>query len=139
MSLTNQATITLVEITFPDITGKTLKAWGQVVISAGVYAQGGLPMGLLNFADARSVDFNGFLRCSVWDEEKLNTLYDYHYNPTSDTLQIFLAGVEYPSGATINLVDPAENPDAPIVLSPIVPQQNLLMFEATFDRTTVRG
>ena len=139
MALTNQATITLTEITFPDITGKTIKAWGQVVVSPGVYAKGGLPMGLLLFADARSVDFNGFLRCDVWDEEQQTTLYDYHYNPTNDTLQIFLAGVEYPNGAVINIVDPVENPDAPIVVSPSVAQQNLLMFEATFDRTTVRS
>lgn len=135
----SQATITLVELTFPDCTQKTIKAWGQVVISAGTYVKGGLPMGLLQFADARTVDFNGFLRCSVWDEEQVTTLYDYHYSPANDTLQIFLAGVEYTNGAPINLVDPPIGPDQPLETSPIVPQQNLLLFEATFDRTTVRG
>jgi hypothetical protein len=144
MALTNQAVITLTELTFPDITGKTIKAWGQVVISPGVYAKGGLPMGLLLFADNRTVDFNGFLRCDVWDEEQIvgtsqAVQYTYKYNPTQDTLQIFLAGVEYPNGAILNLVDPVEGVDSPLVVSPNVPQQNLLMFEATFDRTTVRG
>ena len=96
-------------------------------------------MGLLTFADQRTIDFNGFLRCDVWDEEQVTTLYDYHYSPANDTLQIFLAGVEYTNGAAINLTDPAIGPDAPLQTSPIVPQTNLLMFEATFDRTTVRG
>ena len=132
-------TVSLVELTFPDITGKTIRMWGQVVIGAGTYLKGGIPMGLLQFADNRTVDFNGFLRCEVWDEEQVSSLLDYHYSPANDTLQIFLAGVEYTNGATINLTDPAIGPDAPLQTSPIVPQTNLLMFEAPFDRTTVRG
>jgi len=134
-----QATISLVELTFPDITGKTIGMWGQVVISAGTYKTGGLPMGLLLFADARTVDFNGFLECNVWDEEAVTNLLTYHYSPANDTLQIFQGNVEYTNGATINLVDPAIGPDQPLETSPIVPQQNLLMFSAIFDRTTVRG
>ncbi len=139
MALTNQAVITLTELTFPDITGKTIKAWGQVVISAGVYAKGGLPMGLIQFLDNRTVDFNGFLRCDVWDEEAVSNLFTYHYSPVNDTLQIFQGNVEYPAGALLNLVDPIEPVDAPLPQSPAVPQQNLLIFEVTVDRTTVRG
>jgi len=113
--------------------------FGQVVIGAGTYLKGGIPMGLLQFADNRTVDFNGFLRCDVWDEEQVTNLLTYHYSPANDTLQIFQGNVEYTNGAAINLVDPAIGPDAPLETSPIIPQQNLLLFEATFDRTTVRG
>jgi hypothetical protein len=49
------ATLQLQEFTFPDITGKTIKIWGQVVLTAGTYLTGGLPMGLMAFADARTV------------------------------------------------------------------------------------
>ena len=133
------STVTLVELTHPDITGKTLRMWGQVVLSPGSYKRGGLPMGLLLFADQRTVDFNGFLRCDVWDEEAVTNLLTYHYSPANDTLQVFQGNVEYLDGVTLNLVDPIISPDQPLETSPIVPQQNLLMFEATFDRTTVRG
>ena len=131
-----QSTITLTEVTFPDVTGRTIKAWGQVVMTAGQYITNGLPMGLLAFADARTIDFNGFLRCDVWDEEKVSTLYQYKYNPVQDSLQIFLSGTELPAGTEVPVTDPAVgNVDSPVVTN----QTNLLMFEATFDRTTVRG
>ena len=131
-----QSTITLTEVTFPDVTGRTIKAWGQVVMTAGQYITNGLPMGLLAFADARTIDFNGFLRCDVWDEEKVSTLYQYKYNPVQDSLQIFLSGTELPAGTAVPVTDPAVgNVDSPVVTN----QTNLLMFEATFDRTTVRG
>jgi len=49
------ATLQRQGFTFPDVTGKTLKIWGQVIITAGTYLTGGLPMGLMAFADARTV------------------------------------------------------------------------------------
>ncbi len=134
--MAGQAVITLTEITFPDITGKTIKVFGQVVMSAGQYITGGLPFGLLAFADGRTVDFNGFLRCDVWDEETTTKIYDFKYVPSTDQLQIFSAGTELAAGTAVPFVDPAVgNVDSPNIGS----QTNLLMFEATFDRTTVRG
>lgn len=134
------ATLTLVEVCYPDITGKVIRGWGQIVVTPGGYVTGGLPMGLILWLDGRTVDFNGFLRCDVWDEEvQLNGLYRYHYSPVSDTLQIFTpAGVELASGATVPFTDPKiVNVDESFV--PFFNQPNLLMFEVSVDRTTVRG
>jgi hypothetical protein len=133
--------VQLKEITFPDITGKVIRIWGQVEIDAGTYTTGGIPFGLLKFADDRTVDFNGFLRCEVWDEEVQmgGNLVTYKYSPVNDVLQIFVAGVELGNGNALPL-DAVINPDAPIVnASPVVQPDHLLLFEASFDRTTVRG
>jgi|SRR5271157_2794064 len=132
-----QSKITLTEITSADITSKTISVWGQVVMTAGQYITSGLPMGLLALADGDTIDFNGFLRCEVWDEEAVTTLYNYHYVPATDQLQIFSgSGVELTAGTAVPVTDPAVgNVDSPN----IGPQTNLLMFCATFDRTTVRG
>jgi len=129
------ASLTLVEICHPDITGKVLRSWGQVLVTPGTYVIGGVPMGLIQYADARTVDFNGFLRCEVWDEEAVSTLYDYHYSPVTDKLQVFLAGVELASGTAFPITETAVNPDQPMTQT----ETNLLMFEASWDRTTVRG
>jgi hypothetical protein len=139
MSSSVNASLTLVEICFADITGKVLRGWGQVAVTAGGYITGGLPMGLINWLDGRTVDFNGFLRCDVWDEEvQLNGLYRYHYSPVSDTLQIFTpAGVELASGVAVPFVDPVSGPDE--TFFPFFNQPNFLMFEVSVDRTTVRG
>lgn len=133
------ATLQLQEFTFPDITGKTQKIWGQVIVTAGTYQTGGLPFGLIAFADARTVDFNGFLRCEVWDEEPLtaSNSYEYWYSPVTDTLQIIdnKTGLELANNTLLPIVDPSVNVDS----APFETQSDLLMFEATFDRTTVRG
>jgi hypothetical protein len=133
------AIVQLIEFTFPDVTGRTIKIWGQVALSAGTYSTGGLPFGLLAFADARTVDFNGFLKCSVWDEEPLGATnsYTYWYSPVTDTLQIIdnLTGKELANNTQLPITDPSVNPDS----APFETQSDLLMFEATFDRTAVRG
>ena len=133
------ATLQLQEFTFPDCTQKTIKIWGQVIITAGTYLTGGLPLGLMAFADARTVDFNGFLRCEVWDEEPLTSTnnYTYWYSPVTDTLQIInnLTGLELANNTVIPITDPSVNVDS----APFETQADLLLFEATFDRTTVRG
>jgi hypothetical protein len=133
------ATISLVELTFPDCSQKTIGMFGQVVMSNGTYVTGGIPMGLILFADARTVDYNGFLYCNVWDEEAVSSLLTYKYSPVNDVLQIFQGNTEYPNGVSVNIVDPPINVDAPLVISPNPHQQNLLIFEARFDRTCVRG
>jgi hypothetical protein len=120
------STISLSEITFPDVTGKTIQAWGQVNFTPGTYVQGGLTFGLLQFADSRTVDFNGFLRCEVYGEDVVTATvggYGYHYSPVGDVLQITLGGVELTTGTAI----PAN------VLNDTV------LFQATWNRTCVLG
>jgi hypothetical protein len=94
-------------------------------------------MGLIKWADDRTCDFNGFLRCEVWDEEVQTAgLVRYHYNPVTDTLQFFTpAGVELASGTAVPVVDTPVDPDKPMTQT----EGALLMFEASWDRTTVRG
>jgi hypothetical protein len=115
----------LSEICHPDITGKTLRSWGLVSFEFGSYTRGGIAMGLMQYLDVRTVDFNGFLKCDVWGEEPVGVpLYEYHYSPVGDVLQIFNAnGTELTNGSQV----PAS------VLSDIV------LFEVTVDRTSVRG
>jgi hypothetical protein len=118
--------ITLSELCFPDITGKTIQAWGQVNFTPGFYTTGGLTMGLLAFADARTVDFNGFLRCSVFGEDVQTATvggYSYHYSPVGDVLQISFNGVELANGAAI----------------PAAVLNDTLLFLAVWNRTTTLG
>jgi hypothetical protein len=116
----------LTKICFPDITGKVIRAWGLVTISPGGYTVGGIPFGLMAFLDARTVDFNAFLKCDVFGEEPLNAVtvgIEYHYSPTNDSLQILYQGVELLAGQTI----------------PAAIMADQLLFEAWVDRTSVRG
>jgi hypothetical protein len=120
--------ISLSEICFPDITGKTIQAWLQVNFTAGSYTTGGLLMGLLAYADSRTVDFNGFLRASVWGEDVLTATvggYTYHYSPVGDLLQIVNAttGLELASGAAI----------------PVQVLSDIVLCLAVWNRTTVLG
>jgi hypothetical protein len=121
----NKATIILSEICHPDCTQKTLRSWGLVTFLTGAYTTGGIAMGLMQYLDVRTVDFNGFLKCDVWGEEPVGSaLYEYHYSPVGDVLQIFNAnGTELPSGVAI----------------PTLILNDIVLFECTVDRTTVRG
>jgi hypothetical protein len=116
----------LSELCFPDITGKTIRAWGLVTITPGGYTVRGIPFGLFNFLDVRTVDVNAFLKCDVYGEEPLNATtagITYHYSPQNDALQIFFAGVEFAANQTL----------------PAGILADVLLFEATVDRTTVKG
>jgi hypothetical protein len=117
----------LSELCFPDCTsGKVIRAWGLVTISPGGYTVGGIPFGLFNFLDVRTVDINAFLKCDVYGEDPLNAItagITYHYSPQNDALQIFFLGVEFASLQTI----------------PAAILADVLLFEATVDRTSVRG
>ena len=124
-----EASVILTEITFPDVTGKTIKGWGTVTFKAGTYVNGqGVPMGLLNWLDQRTISINGLLRCEVYTEEPYvaNTsgLYFYGYSPTTDSIQIFnvVGGTEIASGAL-----------------PAVVLADVCLFEVTVDRTSARG
>ena len=83
-------------------------------------------MGLLAYADQRTIDMNGFLRCEVFGEDVITSSvggYVYHYSPVGDVLQITLNGVELLPGVAI----------------PAAVLNDTVLFMATWDRTTVRG
>lgn len=116
------AVVVLTEECFPDCTQKTIGAWGQVTFVSGTYLTGGIPFGLVQFADARTVDFNGFLKCEVYDETASTggSNYSFRYIPTTDSLQIFQGGTELSAGTTVALTDN-------------------IQFHAVWNRTTVLG
>jgi len=121
------STITLSEICFPDITGKVIRGWGQVIFTPGSYTTGVLTMGLLQWLDARTVDFNGFLRCRIFGEDVITATTGlgvvYHYSPVTDALQIVINGIELASGAAI----------------PVTVLSDTVLFEVSVNRTTVLG
>ena len=122
------STISLSTLCFPDITGATIKAWGTLTFASGTYTAGGLAMGLLNYADARTVDFYGFLRCLVTDETAVAAgvaSYSLRYVPTGDLLQIIdnTTGKELANGASV----------------PASLVTDSLIFEAVWNRTTTLG
>jgi hypothetical protein len=98
-----------------------------VTISPGGYIVGGIPMGLMNFLDVRTVDFFGMLNADVYGEEPYGSVvlpgYTYHWSPQNDGLQIFYNGVELLASQTL----------PPGVLT------DVLLFESTVDRTSTRG
>lgn len=120
------STINLSTLCFPDITQSTIQAWGQVTFTPGTYVAGGLTMGLLSYADSRTVDFQGFLRCSVFGEDVVTASvggYSFHYSPVGDVLQITFQGVELASGSAI----------------PAAVLNDTVLFLAVWNRTTVLG
>ena len=84
-------------------------------------------MGLIAWLDARTVDFNGFLRCRVFGEDPVSANVaqgiTYHYSPVGDVLQIFVNGVELANGTAV----------------PVQVLNDNVLFEVSVDRTTVRG
>jgi hypothetical protein len=118
--------VTLSILCFPDITGATIKIWGTVAFGSGyTYTTGGIPFGLLALADSKTVNFDGFLRCDVFDEAVSGaTVYTFRYIAPTDSLQIFANGAELANGASI--------PSALVTDSSI-------LFEATFNRTEMLG
>ena len=128
------AGISLGILCFPDISGATIGAWLSVSFGYGLnYTTGGIPMGLVKFADSVTVDFNGFLECTVWDESQFDgaTLYTFRYVPATDTLQIFATSASG-AGATTELANGAALPTALLVDSSVVAN-------AVWNRSTVIG
>jgi hypothetical protein len=110
----------LTTLCFPDITGATLGAYGLATFAPGAYVAGGVPFGLVQYADARTIDFNGFLMCQLLDETQEVNQYTFKYIPSSDVVQIFLNGTELANGIPINITDP-------------------VLFHAVWNRTTTLG
>ena len=122
--------ITYTELTFPDITGKTLGAFALCTFSGAAYTLGGIAANLMKFADVRTVDFNGFLRAEYYGEEPFSAItgngeYIFYYSPVTDTLQIIsrVTGLELAAGAAI----------------PAGVMTDTILVHAVWDRTTVRG
>jgi len=112
---------------FPDITGATLSIWGTVSFGYGLnYTTGGIPFGLVKLADSLTVNFNGFLQGTVYDEAPAapSHPYTFRYVPSTDSLQIFDAGVEVANGATI---------------PPALFNDSSVLFQAVFNRTEMLG
>ena len=120
------AGVSLSILDFPDITSSTTKFWLSVALGYGLnYTTGGIPFGLIALADSKTVNFDGFLRCDVFDEAAAGaTVYTFRYVPATDTLQIFGNGTELSNGAVL--------PTALMTDSSIVA-------EATFNRTEMLG
>jgi hypothetical protein len=92
--------VTLTTLCFPDITGATQGAWGTVTFASGfAYAVGGIPFGLVAYADARTINVDGFLQCTVIDEQASTPIvYTFRYVPSTDALQIYQNGIELTAG-----------------------------------------
>jgi hypothetical protein len=120
------AGVSLSILDFPDITSSTTKFWLSVALGYGLnYTTGGIPFGLIALADSKTVNFDGFLRCDVFDEAAAGaTVYTFRYVPSTDSLQIFSNGTELANGAVL--------PTALLTDSSIVA-------EATFNRTEMLG
>jgi hypothetical protein len=125
------AGVSLSILDFPDITSSTTKFWLSVALGYGLnYTTGGIPFGLIALADSKTVNFDGFLRCDVYDEAVAgSTFYTFRYVPTTDSLQIFQTNS---AGATTELANGAVLPTALLTDSSIVA-------EATFNRTEMLG
>ena len=83
-------------------------------------------MGLLAYLDARTVDFNGFLRCEIFGEDVTTATvggYQFHYSPVGDVVQITLNGIELTTGTAI----------------PTQVLNDTILFMASVNRTTVLG
>lgn len=104
-SVISSAVLTV--LCFPDITGATIGAYLSVAFTIGTYKTGGIPMGLVAFADSVTVDFNGFLVCTIVSEtsDASSAIYTFKYLPSSDLVQIFSDGTELANGATVNITD----------------------------------
>lgn len=124
------AGVSLSILDFPDITSSTTKFWLSVALGYGLnYTTGGIPFGLIALADSKTVNFDGFLRCDVFDEAAAGAVfYTFRYVPATDTLQIF----QNSGGSTTELSNGAVLPTALLTDSSIVA-------EATFNRTEMLG
>ena len=124
------AGVSLSILDFPDITSSTTKFWLSVALGYGLnYTTGGIPFGLIALADSKTVNFDGLLRCDVFDEAAAGAVfYTFRYVPATDTLQIF----QNSGGSTTELSNGAVLPTALLTDSSIVA-------EATFNRTEMLG
>jgi hypothetical protein len=122
--------ITYTELTFPDITGKTIKGWFLATFSGAAYVAGGIPANIMKLLDVRTVDFNGELRVEFYGEDPYNATtgigtYRFIYSPVTDTLQLvsYITGLEVAAGAAV----------------PAGVMNDTVLMSVTVDRTSTRG
>jgi len=83
----------------PSFDAKTSTLWVQLSIGAGVYNVGGIPVGMVAYANAQTIDTKQFLQATVVGETSNG--YTYKYIPAVDELMIFLNGTELSASAII--------------------------------------
>lgn len=122
--------ITYTEITFPDITGKTIRGWFLATFSGAAYTLGGIPANIMKLLDVRTVDFNGELRVEFYGEDPYNATtgvgtYRFIYSPVTDTLQLvsYITGLEVAAGAAV----------------PTGVTSDTVLMKFTVDRTSTKG
>lgn len=132
MSITTLAPdpITYTELTFPDITGKTIRGWFLATFNGASYPLGGIPANIMKLLDQRTVDFNGELRVEFYGEDPYNATtgvgtYRFIYSPVTDTLQLvsYVTGLEVAAGAVV----------------PAGVTSDAVLMTFTVDRTSTRG
>ena len=123
--------VSLTPLCFPDITSKTTRLFATVNFGYGLqYTTGGIPAGLLAFADANTVNADGFLYAEVWDENvQGTTLYSFFYVPATDKLQIF---------SQTNAADIAELGNGAILPTYLLTDASIIL-EAAWNRTEFNG
>lgn len=122
--------ISYTEITFPDITGKTIIGYFLATFSGAAYVAGGIPANIMKLLDVRTVDFNGELRVEFYGEDPYNATtgvgtYRFVYSPVTDTLQLvsYITGLEVAAGAAI----------------PAGVTSDTVLVKVTVDRTSTKG
>ena len=122
--------ISYTEITFPDITGKTIQGYFLATFSGAAYVAGGIPANIMKLLDQRTVDFNGELRVEFYGEDPYNATtgvgtYRFVYSPVTDTLQLvsYITGLEVAAGAAI----------------PAGVTSDTVLVKVTVDRTSTKG
>jgi hypothetical protein len=122
--------ISYTEITFPDITGKTIQGYFLATFSGAAYVAGGIPANIMKLLDQRTVDFNGELRVEFYGEDPYNATtgvgtYRFVYSPVTDTLQLvsYITGLEVAAGAAV----------------PAGVTSDTVLVKVTVDRTSTKG
>jgi len=122
--------ISYTEITFPDITGKTIQGYFLATFSGAAYVAGGIPANIMKLLDVRTVDFNGELRVEFYGEDPYNATtgvgtYRFVYSPVTDTLQLvsYITGLEVAAGAAV----------------PAGVTSDTVLVKVTVDRTSTKG
>lgn len=128
--------VSLTPLCFPDITSKTTRLFATVNFGYGLnYTTGGIPAGLLAFADANTVNADGFLYANAWDEnvqaqDVAKTIYTFFYVPATDKLQIFFTSTA--------VTTPTELTNGAVIPTYLLTDASIIL-EAAWNRTEFNG
>jgi hypothetical protein len=111
MALSNISVVTLADLTQgPSIDSKTITLWLQLSFSLGYYNPGGLAAGVATLAGKETIDTKFFLQANINGELTVSAGqsslpavggFQYHYVPTTDSIQIFYNGTELTASETV--------------------------------------